>query len=1012
MKFIRQLFGKKEIAPLTTAEQIQSLQDQPVNTLEAVVLGTSGEADNTDVRINALQRLTWGGLITDIASEKQQVPAVLVREARKKIAAWLDDHSLKYSDLAEALTDSQLLLSIVGYCSDEQYQGKVLASITDEKALVDVCLKAGAANVRKTIAERIQEPEHLKELAKQLKHKDKNAYKIVKAKVDVIRQKEEAERELQETQAALCVEIEQHAKRGVDHDYQLRLERLERRWAEQEGNISDELAQRFQLSQDVCRSALAARAETLATEVAYQANVSKADQNRQEIIDSLWQGINALYAGGVLSDTDEQSLSDQLAAHKAHWDELKEFGVPHGQHAKLYTQLCDTYAAVMSDIKTGGSFSEALQRLQSGDQAEASVEQEPLASENAPDAEKAEAAPEGESTEGGAVEAKSAEAVSEKDSTEKDSTEAGNKNDDVKPAAKKPADNSEPYLRKMLKHLRGFGSLEESEQLIEARSLLKSLEAVRQEQRDAHLKQIRMTGGLIKKARGAVRDGRLKQAVGMRHSIDEKVAALKDVPQNISSQLEEFHEELQKLVDWQSYAVVPKKNELIEKMEALIGADQPADALANKVRLLQDEWKGLRQSGDERNEDLWEKFKKAADKAYEPCKKHFGELSKERKENLGKRKALVKQLEDYDAQNDWENAEWKTVETILRSARQELHSYSPVDRGANKTVSDAFDAAMNALQARLEGEYSTNKAAKERIIQQAENLATIKDLDQGIESAKRLQAQWKGIGRCSYKENEALWKTFRAHCDVVFNKKGEAVAQSRAEQDANFGSAQELINKIKAINALSGEAFLTSRSEIDSIKEAFYALGDLPSNKERSLQRQLSDSIDAFENKVAGELRKATATTWDQLYEACQRVNHYQAAVHASSEDAQAEVRTELDSFIAGVARWPEGGRSAITSKLANANSAEQNLDGNEKALRLLCVRAEIAADMESPASEKSLRMEYQVGLLQQGVGKQRDLTGQGLALAKEWAGTNMVAEAAYETLFKRFSTAWEKLSV
>jgi len=98
----------------------------------------------------------------------------------------------------------------------------------------------------------------------------------------------------------------------------------------------------------------------------------------------------------------------------------------------------------------------------------------------------------------------------------------------------------------------------------------------------------------------------------------------------------------------------------------------------------------------------------------------------------------------------------------------------------------------------------------------------------------------------------------------------------------------------------------------------------------------------------------------------------------------------------------PKGGHEAVKSALAGTASAD--LEANEKALRLLCIRAEILADRPSPAEDQPLRREYQVQRLVQSM-------GQGIAadasqmdtLTIEWVRTGPIEEATYAQLLDRF---------
>ncbi len=556
-------------------------------------------------------------------------------------------------------------------------------------------------------------------------------------------------------------------------------------------------------------------------------------------------------------------------------------------------------------------------------------------------------------------------------------------------------------LKRLIYPAQSIKGYELDETLKSAVALIEKLDSQYAQQREQALKQVRTIGGMIKRAKQSVDQGRLKQSVGIRHSIDEKLEELDGVPANITRQIEELDEALQKLIDWQAYAVVPKKEALIKDMEALVGADLPPEALATKIKRLQDTWKSLRQSGSERNEDLWEKFSELADKAYEPCKAHYEELGEIRKQNLEKRQTLVQQLNDFNEQYDWENADWKHVEKIVRGARTEIHSYAPVERAANKSVMESFDKIMDALHEKINGEYQKNKSAKEQIIVQAAKLIEIADLQQAIDSAKRLQNQWKNIGRAHYKEDEKLWKEFRSHCDAVFEKKDKEVAEKRAEADAHIALGRACIDKLEALNALQGDALLAARAERDAIQSEFSQIEDIPEKVERALQRDLAKASDKFDKLVEKTLNKQANQSWESFFQLCEAINA--KLITGETSDVETLV-TEMTS-------WPESTESLMKQKMKALDElAKSDTTVNEKALRILCIRAEILAEKETPESDKALRMEYQVNMLRQGLGGNNPSTNAKVDLALDWANAGPVSETSYSTLAKRFRESWNTL--
>ena len=112
----------------------------------------------------------------------------------------------------------------------------------------------------------------------------------------------------------------------------------------------------------------------------------------------------------------------------------------------------------------------------------------------------------------------------------------------------------------------------------------------------------------------------------------------------------------------------------------------------------------------------------------------------------------------------------------------------------------------------------------------------------------------------------------------------------------------------------------------------------------------------------------------------------------------------QAKEFIDGVEQWPKNGRQALDEKIALDRSSS-SADDHQKALKLLCIRAEILVNQDTPEEDKALRMEYQVSRLQQGFGQNSSANGVSIQdLTLEWIASGSVATDIYKPLLERFN--------
>jgi hypothetical protein len=530
------------------------------------------------------------------------------------------------------------------------------------------------------------------------------------------------------------------------------------------------------------------------------------------------------------------------------------------------------------------------------------------------------------------------------------------------------------------------------------------------EKREADALALRQIGGLIRKAQGALRDGSTGRAAGVRRAVEEKLANSPPLPGYLASQLQQLDARLNELKDWKSFSVAPKRTELMEEMESLIGAELDPPVLADRIKDLQQQWRTLSKGAGEHLEEEWQRFHDAAQKAYEPCREYFAAQSAVRQENLHHREALLERLATFEAGHDWEQPDWRMVMTALRESKQEWRRYSQVERAAGRQSQERFNTVTARLQGRLDAEYDSNIAKKQSLVEQTLRLTTSEDVRQAIDSVKELQQQWKRVGPVPRDTDQKLWEEFRQHCDAIFQKRQHEFAEYTAGLETNKTQAVTLCEDLERIAALPGPQLLDSaRTSVPEVRAAFEAIGEFPRGDARALRGRFERAIERCERAVELQYARDAQQSWVDLFDAANQVRALRLAgvrgVESSELDA---MRQAVENHIANVAHWPKGGLEAIKRELANPGS--DDVIANESALRMLCIRAEVLTDTPTPAEDQTLRRQYQVERLMQSMGQGVTADASHLnSLTLEWIRVGPTEEAAYLQLADRFKLCRER---
>lgn len=813
----------------------------------------------------------------------------------------------------------------------------VVERTDDESELMKLATEGATSQLRQAAAEKIHTRDILEQVAKAVKNKDKNVFKIIKIKLEAFKAEDAKQAEQEAAAQRICEKLEKHSHLEADALFKARLIVLQTEWSAlpSPSAVSQE---RFNKAVSLCEDKIAARAQAIVDEEERQTLDQQARQLAEEALVSLKNLASEIYRHAHTEELVQanyeikiQELSNaiRLAANRQ---------LPLEKLAKEFEYRKQQTLNLIDQLKTSGTFAEFNQSLQTLDDSEL-----------------------------------------------------------MREAQKK--------LNQFLKAVRDLQD-DIPEALEEAKAKINSYFSEQQRAEQAAKSSMREYSELIRKGLWAAEQGFVRKARAIQKELGQKreqlVGLTQELPKSIQTKLDDFEAQLAKLGDWHEFAVTPKKEALIEQMRALGDSGIEPELLATRIHDLQDSWKEVSKGAQQQDDELWRQFQQASAIAYAPCKEFFEAQAAARESNLTKRRELVSQLQQYLHGYDFANAVWKDVEQTLKTARAEWQNYWPVPRKAGNDLQKEFENLMEQLFGKITQEYESNKNAKQQLIDQAETISQSDEARNAAEQIKQLQSQWKSIGKSWQREDHQLWQEFRKHCDAVFAKRNEWFEAAKEQRKATTAKAEDIIASLNHYTTQTPEQLNSANNDIEALKAEFNAL-DLPKETSKALQHKFSETLNAIAAARDIARHQAEAQRWTDLFAILDSIRRYELAVIEGSDSASlAAQKAEVENRISAVSRWPAGTLSAVQQRLTKADLMQKaDQENNSVALRTLTIRAEILAGLPSPESDKSLRMNYQVQQLQQGMG-QRESQFEPLLL--EWISLGGVPNDPYLALFDRFN--------
>jgi hypothetical protein len=272
-------------------------------------------------------------------------------------------------------------------------------------------------------------------------------------------------------------------------------------------------------------------------------------------------------------------------------------------------------------------------------------------------------------------------------------------------------------------------------------------------------------------------------------------------------------------------------------------------------------------------------------------------------------------------------SEWKVSGERLRTIGDDWKALPKLERKADDELWQRVAAARKRFAERrtthfgaLEEQRSVSKARKDKLIKEAEALATSTDWKATADRFKQLMSDWKSAGRAPREVEDTLWAAFKAAQDTFFAARNAQFAAQDDEFRGNQAVKEAILVEAEALDFAAAPDKATAR--LRELQERWEAAGKVP----RDAMRSLEDRMGAVEKKVreAGEQRwKASSASPFEI-----RLREKVAELEQKLAKAQAAGRPtdELESQLATQREWlAQAGGGAASGPEPKAEPARKS---------------------------------------------------------------------------------------
>lgn len=317
-----------------------------------------------------------------------------------------------------------------------------------------------------------------------------------------------------------------------------------------------------------------------------------------------------------------------------------------------------------------------------------------------------------------------------------------------------------------------------------------------------------------------------------------------EVPQQYSSEIwknyqdavEKFYDQLKinkELRDYDFKKNLADKEALVAEAEKLQSEEDVIVAF-KKLQELHDQWRAIGPVPKEVREEIWGKFKDLSTSINKRYQDFFVERKAKERENEDAKTAICERVEALDFSSLGTYAAWDSMTKEFMEAQADWKKLGFASRKANaelfarfRAACDKFFAAKAVFFKQMKDVLATNLERKIALCERAEALKDSTDWRATADELTRMQKEWKTIGAVAKKYSDQVWHRFLAACDYFFEQKKKNTSGTRRNERANLEQKQEIIEKLKALDANTPEREAAIKT-LKDLQAEWQSVGHVP----------------------------------------------------------------------------------------------------------------------------------------------------------------------------------------
>ena len=307
-----------------------------------------------------------------------------------------------------------------------------------------------------------------------------------------------------------------------------------------------------------------------------------------------------------------------------------------------------------------------------------------------------------------------------------------------------------------------------------------------------------------------------------------------------------------------------RKENILERLQAMIENADTEQASYNDFKALQQEWKEVGDMPATKQTDLWKNYQSLTERFYDILKLNIEFREYDFKKNLEAKTRLCEAAENLANEQDVISAFHQ-----LQKLHQEYREIGPVSKELREEVWARFKAASTVVNKRHQDHFeelkkreNENLDKKTAICEAVEGVAYDKltsytAWNEMTQEIIAWQEQWKGIGFAPQKMNTKIFERFRAACDEFFRRKAEYFKEVKDSYVVNLEKKIALCEKAEALK--DSTDWKATADKLNALQREWKTIGPVPKKHSDDVWKRFIAACDAFfeKRKEAGASQRS-----------------------------------------------------------------------------------------------------------------------------------------------------------